>query len=100
MSRIGHTADNVVASGVRRAGGMAAATVATSAMSTVSTMLAGAVDGPAKRAVLALGNAVGIHTAIKPWFDSLAGGIPAGDNAMKAKRQESVNTQATQGLPR
>ena len=100
LSRIGHTADNVVASGVRRAGEMAAATVATSTMSTVSTMLAGAVDGPAKRAVLALGNAVGIHTAIKPWFDALAGGIPAGDNAMKAKRQESVNTQATQGLPR
>ncbi|MDR7149742.1 hypothetical protein J2W49_001697 [Hydrogenophaga palleronii] len=95
-NRVRHTVDNVVASGVRRAGEMAAATVGTSAAATVTNMLASAVEGPAQRAVLALGNAVGIHAAIKPWFDALAKDIPAGDNAMKAKRQESVDAQATQ----
>lgn len=88
------TASNVAASGVRRFGQMAASTVVTSSMSTVSNMLASATEGPAQRAVLALGNAVGIHTAIKPWFDALARDIPAGDNTMRAQRQESVNAQA------
>jgi len=93
------TASNVAASGVRRFGQMAASTAVTNSMSTVSNMLASATEGPAQRAVLALGNAVGIHTAIKPWFDALARDIPAGDNAMRAQRQESVNAQTARRLP-
>lgn len=96
-SRVRHTVDNVVGSGVLRAKEMAYSTMATNTASTVSTMLASTIADPiGQRAALAIGNAVGIHTAIKPWFDALASDIPAGDNAMKAKRQESVNTQATQ----
>ncbi len=96
-SRIRHTVDNVVGSGVRRAGEMANATKLTNAASTLSSMVASTIADPiGQRMAQALGNAVGIHTAIKPWFDSLASDIPAGDNKMKAQRQESVNTQATQ----
>ena len=99
-SRIKHTVDNVVGSGVLRAKEMAYSTMATNAASTVSTMLASTIASPAgQRVALALGSSVGIHTAIKPWFDALASDIPAGDNAMKAKRQESVNTQATPRQP-
>jgi len=94
-SRIRHTVDNVAGSGLRRTGEMAASTWKTNAASTVSSMLASTIESPAtQRAALALGNAVGIHTAIKPWFDALATNIPAGDNAMRAQRQESVNASA------
>lgn len=99
-SRIRHTVDNVGGSAVRRFKEMANSTKVTNAASTVSTMLASTIADPiGQRAALAIGNAVGIHTAIKPWFDALASDIPAGDNKMKAQRQESVNAQATQRPP-
>lgn len=97
--RILATTSNVLASGVRRAVLMAKATATTTAMSTASAMLGGATEGVARRTVLAIGNAVGIHTAIKPGFDALVRDIPAGDNAMRARRQEHVNTKAASRLP-
>jgi hypothetical protein len=97
--RVLATTSNVLASGVRRAVLLAKATAPTSAMATASAMLAGATEGVARRAVLAIGNAVGIHAAIQPGFDALARGIPAGDNAMRARRQELVNTKASARPP-
>jgi len=94
--RVLATTSNVLASGVRRSVLLAKATATTTAMSTASAMLASATEGVARRSVLAIGNAVGIHAAIKPGFDALARGIPAGDIAMRARRQELVN--ARQGL--
>lgn len=93
MSRATATVSNVLASGVRRTKLMAESTAVTSLMSTGSAMLASATEGPARRAVLALGNAIGIHAAIRPWFNALANDIPAGDNAMRAERQQHVNAQ-------
>ncbi len=92
-SRATATVSNVLASGVRRTKLMAESTAVTSLMSTGSAMLASATEGPARRAVLALGNAIGIHAAIRPWFNALANDIPAGDNAMRAERQQHVNAQ-------
>jgi hypothetical protein len=40
--------------------------------------------------------AIGIHTAIKPWFGELAAGIPAADKAIVARRQVAVNEAARQ----
>ncbi|WP_275760876.1 type III effector protein [Ralstonia pseudosolanacearum] len=94
VSRATATVSNVLASGVRRTKLMAESTAMSSLMSTGSAMLAGATEGPARRAVLALGNAIGIHAAIRPWFNALASHIPVGDNAMRAERQQHVNAQA------
>ncbi|MHA6823528.1 type III effector protein [Ralstonia pseudosolanacearum] len=94
VSRATATVSNVLASGVRRTKLMAESTAMTSLASTGSAMLAGATEGPARRAVLALGNAIGIHAAIRPWFNALASHISAGDNAMRAERQQHVNAQA------
>jgi hypothetical protein len=94
------TASNVAGSGLRRFLQMAKSTAMTTGMSTASAMLASATEGPARRAVLAVGNAVGIHAAIKPWFNALVRDIPAGDNAMKAQRQETVNKPAATDRPR
>lgn len=93
VSRATATVSNVLASGVRRTKLMAESTAMSSLMSTGSAMLAGATEGPARRAVLALGNAIGIHAAIRPWFNALASHIPVGDNAMRAERQQHVNAQ-------
>jgi hypothetical protein len=86
--RVLQTASNVAASVVNRAGEMAKATLTTSLMSTGSAMLASATDGPARQFILAAGNAVGIHAAIKPWFDSLASAIPQGDARIRAHREQ------------
>ncbi|AXV77088.1 MULTISPECIES: type III effector protein [Ralstonia solanacearum species complex] len=94
VSRATATVSNVLASGIRRTALMASSTATTSLMSTGSAMLAGATDGTARRAVLALGNAIGIHAAIRPWFNALASHIPVGDNTMRAERQQYVNAQA------
>ncbi len=89
--RVLQTASNVAASVVNRAGEMAKATLTTSLMSTGSAMLASTTDGPAREFILAMGNAVGIHAAIKPWFDSLVTEIPQGDAAIRAHRERVVN---------
>jgi hypothetical protein len=86
--RVLQTASNVAASVANRAGEMAKATLTTSLMSTGSAMLASATDGPARQFILAAGNAVGIHAAIKPWFDSLATAIPQGDARIRAHREQ------------
>lgn len=41
-----------------------------------------------------VGAGLGIHSAIEPWFDSLAKDIPQTDKAMQARRQEAVNEDA------
>ena len=86
--RVLETASNVAASVVNRAGEMAKATLTTQAWSTASAMLASTTDGPARQFILAMGNAVGIHAAIKPWFDSLITEIPQGDKKIEAHRAQ------------
>ncbi len=92
--RTWNTTLNVLASAVRRTRLMAASTATTTLMSTGSSMLASATEGAARRAVLAGGYSFGIHQAIVPWFNALASHIPAGDNAMRAERQQHVNARA------
>ncbi len=92
--RTWNTTLNVLASAVRRTKQMAASTATTTLMSTGSSMLASATEGAARRAVLAGGYSFGIHQAIRPWFNALASHIPAGDNAMRAERQQHVNARA------
>lgn len=87
------------ASAVRRTQELAKATVTTTALSTATAALASTIDGPAKNAVLAVGNAVGIHAAVKPWFDAIAVTIPAADNKMKASQQERLAAQASTRPP-
>jgi hypothetical protein len=89
--RVVATASNVAASVVNRAGEMAKATLSTQAWSTASAMLASTTNGPAREFILAMGNAVGIHAAIKPWFDSLVTEIPQGDAKIRAHREQVVN---------
>lgn len=89
--RVLTTTSNVAASVVNRAGEMAKATLTTSLLSTGSAMLASTTTGPARRAILALGNAVGIHAAIKPWFNSLVTEIPQGDARIQAHRRQVVS---------
>ncbi|WP_425258752.1 hypothetical protein ACPOLB_24910 [Rubrivivax sp. RP6-9] len=45
-------------------------------------------------AARAIAAAVGIHTAIQPWFSELAAGIPARDRAIVASRQTAVDDAA------
>lgn len=89
--RVLATASNVAASVANRAGEMAKATLTTSTMATGSAMLASSIHGPAREFVLAIGNAVGIHAAIKPWFNAVTTAIPQGDARIRALRDAVVN---------
>jgi hypothetical protein len=92
--RVAATASNVGASLWNRGTEMAKATMTTSLMGTLSAILASTTEGPARRIILALGNGVGIHAAVKPWFDALASNIPQGDQAIREHRLGLANTQA------
>ena len=74
---------------------VAKATMTTSLLSTGSAMLASTTEGPAREFILAIGNAVGIHAAIKPWFNSLAIEIPQGDTRIHTHREQVVNDPAS-----
>ncbi len=50
-------------------------------------------------AVRTAGAALGIHAAIRPWFNQLATGIPGADAQMRAGRQQAVNAAAASGQP-
>jgi len=86
VGRAAATASNVGASLWIRGTEMARATMNTSLWSTASAMAASTTEGPARNVVLALGNGIGIHAAVKPWFDALAGTIPQGDKAIRERR--------------
>lgn len=99
-NRVVQTASNVAASTWRRAVEMGKATVQTAAYTAVSNLAAGATQGDmARRAVLAVGNALGIHAAIPRWFGALAQAIPGGDNAMHAQRLQIADANAARRPP-
>ncbi|PPT94573.1 hypothetical protein XarbCFBP7408_13290 [Xanthomonas arboricola pv. guizotiae] len=93
-----HTVSNVGASLVRRTQAFVKSTTAATTISAVTGLVARPMSNGEQRIALAIGNAVGIHTAIRPWFRALSNDIPAGDNLSGAKRRRAVNRQAQQAL--
>lgn len=98
LSVAGHTLSNLGASVLNRAGEMVKATTALGVISTVTAAVARPLAEADQRVAMAIGGAIGIHTAIKPWFDSSAKDIPAGDAKIKTNRLEVVNAQAQDQL--
>ncbi len=98
LSVAGHTLSNIGASVLNRAGEMVKATTALGLISTVTAAVARPLAQADQRVAMAIGGAIGIHTAIKPWFDSSAKDIPAGDAKIKTNRLEVVNAQAQDQL--
>ena len=98
LSVAGHTLSNLGASVLNRAGEMVKATTALGVISTVTAAVARPLAEADQRVAMAIGSAIGIHTAIKPWFDSSAKDIPAGDAKIKTNRLEVVNAQAQEQL--
>ena len=98
LSVAGHTLSNIGASVLNRAGEMVKATTALGVISTVTAAVARPLAQADQRVAMAIGGAIGIHTAIKPWFDSSAKDIPAGDAKIKTNRLEVVNAQAQDQL--
>ena len=98
LSVAGHTLSNIGASVLNRAGEMVKATTALGVISTVTAAVARPLAEADQRVAMAIGGAIGIHTAIKPWFDSSAKDIPAGDAKIKTNRLEVVNAQAQDQL--
>lgn len=98
LSVAGHTLSNIGASVLNRAGEMVKATTALGVISTVTAAVARPLAQADQRVAMAIGGAIGIHTAIKPWFDSSAKDIPAGDAKIKTDRLEVVNAQAQEQL--
>ena len=98
LSVAGHTLSNIGASVLNRAGEMVKATTALGVISTVTAAVARPLAEADQRVAMAIGGAIGIHTAIKPWFDSSAKDIPAGDAKIKTNRLEVVNAQAQEQL--
>ena len=98
LSVAGHTLSNIGASVLNRAGEMVKATTALGVISTVTAAVARPLAEADQRVAMAIGSAIGIHTAIKPWFDSSAKDIPAGDAKIKTNRLEVVNAQAQEQL--
>jgi hypothetical protein len=92
--RVRASVSNTTASLVRRSVEMGAATRIMSLMSTAGALFANCTEGLARRGVLMAFNVIGVHFAIKPWFDSLATTIPQGDRDMRERRLEHVKEQA------
>lgn len=90
-SLAGHTLQNIGASLLNRTKAMAESTAALSLISTATAAVAKPLAEGDQRAAMAIGSAIGIHTAIKPWFTALAKDIPEGDAKIKANRQEAVD---------
>ncbi|MBB3281742.1 type III effector protein [Mitsuaria sp. BK037] len=93
-----HTLSNVGASLLNRAGEMVKATTALGVISTVTAAVARPLAEADQRVAMAIGGAIGIHTAIKPWFDSSAKDIQSFDAKVKTDRLEVVNAQAQEQL--
>ncbi|WP_230079299.1 hypothetical protein [Xanthomonas oryzae] len=89
-----HTVSNVGASLIRRGQEFVKSTAATTTISTVTSLVAQPMTNIDQRLALAIGNAVGIHTAIRPWFTALSKNIPARDNLHRQQRLDAVNRQA------
>lgn len=98
LSVAGHTLSNIGASVLNRAGEMVKATTALGVISTATAAVARPLAEADQRVAMAIGSAIAIHTAIKPWFDSSAKDIPAGDAKIKTNRLEVVNAQAQEQL--
>lgn len=93
-ARAWNTTVNVMASAWNRTTELAKATATTELMSTLGDMAAGSTEGLARRGILAACNAIGIHAAVKPWFDALAI-IPDGDKAIEDHRTEVANRRVS-----
>lgn len=98
LSVAGHTLSNIGASVLNRAGEMVKATTALGVISTVTAAVARPLAEADQRVAMAIGGAIGIHTAIKPWFDSSAKDIQSFDAKVKTDRLEVVNAQAQEQL--
>jgi hypothetical protein len=95
-SRLANVA-NGVASALIRAAAMLKATVGTGIIAAMTPAFARSVAGgdpQTETLVRATAAAIGIHTAIKPWFNELAGGIAGREAALVAARQSAVDAAA------
>ena len=93
-SRLASTV-NAATSMAQRGVAMLQATTGTAVVAAMTPAFAASMptqnQADAARAIAA---AVGIHTAIQPWFGELAAGIPARDRAIVASRQTAVDDAA------
>jgi hypothetical protein len=86
---------NALTSMAMRGAAMLKATAGTTVVGAMAPAFVASMPNEATAtAARAAAAAVGIHTAIKPWFDELAVGIPARDRALVQGRQEAVNDDA------
>lgn len=87
---------NTATSIAQRGTAMLRATTGTTMVAAVTPAFAASM--PTERmadAARAVAAGVGIHLAIRPWFNALAADIPAGDKAIVAGRQVAVDAAAT-----
>ncbi len=86
---------NAATSSAMRATAMLKATAGTTVVGAMAPAFVASMpsEGTAT-AARAAAAAVGIHTAIRPWFGELAKGIPEGDKAIVAARQRAVDNDA------
>jgi hypothetical protein len=83
---------NTAISVARRAVLMAKATTITGTATAITPFVAHQMPTPALQSLVrTTGAAIGIHTAIKPWFDALATDIPQGDKRRHEARQAPVD---------
>ncbi len=83
-----------------RSGYLMQATAAPSAIGAVQPFVVAAMpnEAAARFSSVAL-PIVGIYAVLRPWFNALAGGIPAQDAAMRARRQKDVDAAAAPVAP-
>ncbi len=93
-SRLASTV-NAATSMAQRGVAMLQATTGTTVVAAMTPAFAASMPTQAQAdAARAIAAAVGIHTAIQPWFSELAAGIPARDRAIVASRQTAVDDAA------
>jgi hypothetical protein len=89
------SAVNTATSMAQRGVAMFQATAGTTVVAAMTPAFAASMPTPQQaEAARAIAAAVGIHTAIQPWFNELAAGIPARDRAIVAGRQAAVDDAA------
>ncbi len=92
---IGATVMNVATSVAERGGRMAVATIGPLAAGVAAPLIASLIESPSRANAARAGiQAMGIHHAIRPWFQSVASGIPAADARIGAGRQQAVDAAA------
>lgn len=95
------TVANTATSIARRGAAMLKATTGTAVVGAMAPALVAAMPSDElKTAVRASAAAIGIHTAIKPWFESLASGIPSSDQEIVGSRRSAVDAAVARAQSR